>query len=308
MPTSWNGFFNTTGTTESIVAFGIDPTLGIPYIDIRFQGNPWPSSSPAFGFDLPFLPVTPSLAYTASVYFWMVGGSTANLGGIALRADEYTTGGVTYVAPHELDFPTPTTSPVRQALSWTNSGTGATISQYVFVFAAPSAVIDITLRFAGFQTEQASSATPWKSSPGFTIAKGGGATAGATGGIGGATATSIGTVAKFAGGNGGAFNVAGAGGGGAAGSAGAGGAGGTSSGAGDNGSGGAAVAPISVSPATAGNVNVEGGSGGAGLITIAGTAGAGASPAAGGGGGAVASSTGGVGGNGQIRISYTPTS
>jgi hypothetical protein len=159
------------------------------------------------------------------------------------------------------------------------------------VFAAPtSSAINFTMRFAGFQAEQAAAASAYQLTPtAYVLAKGGGAPSGTTGGA----ATDVGNsfgLARFKGG-GGAARASGGGGGGAAGVDGAGGTSTTATGGtGDNTHGGAANTS-----------NVEGGGGG----TAGNPAGTPGDP--GGGGGANTSTgSGSTGGRGQVRLTYTP--
>ena len=82
--------------------------------------------------------------------------------------------------------------------------------------------IDITFRIAGVQMEAAATPSFYKTSPGYTIAKGGSAPITTAGGVGGLATSSIGTVNTYNGGSGLAYSASGSGGGGSAGKAGAG--------------------------------------------------------------------------------------
>jgi hypothetical protein len=291
LPTGWSYSGNPAGLTTSVVGFGTDLNSGFPYVDLRVNGTPGASGNVNLFFAIGLTSgIATSTTYFESFYTCYRDNVGTGLTNIATPFLQFIDG-VSFAGIGFANFTWTTT------LTRTPSCTGATTTNanvnISMGFAVTNgAAIDITFRIAGTQFEAAGSASFWKSSACYVLARGGGATSGVTGGVGGATATSIGNVAKNAGG-GGATRTAGGGGGGAAGKDGAGttattGTGGT----GDAGSGGAA-----------GVSNVEGG-GGATAAVSPGAAGA----PGGGGGAATTTNNGSAGGRGQVRITYTSVS
>ncbi len=310
IPDNWHTKANLNGLTRTIVGFGTDTASGFPYIDIRFNGTTNASSNIPIFFDgnIANTPASASTQYTLSCYWYIVAGSAANITSFAMQWDTYNTG-ATYLTTQGGTVTAPTGTQARVALTATTAATTMTeLNTYVQINHASGQAIDITLRILGAQLEQAAAASFVKTCPGYTLAKGAAAPITTGGGVGGLTATSVGT-AKFAGGNGRAYNVSGSPGGGGAGKNGAGTtASTTTSGSGNAGSGGAGVA-VSSGTANPGTANVEGGSGGGAVTGVGGTGGVGGAPGGGGGGsdGASGTRTGGAGGRGQIRLTYTPS-
>lgn len=312
MPTLANGLnsqwnlFNMTGATVAIAGFGTTPE-GFPYTDFDVSGT---CTSGVIQIAHGWGTASASVSYTYSVYLQLMSGNFTNVTGFNLAFDD-TTG--TLAAPSYLSTPlftgiaNPTGTLTRFSGTATTAATTTTITAYTYIQTSTTLPLNFRLRIAGVQVEQAASASFFKSTPGYTLAQGGPAPSGTTGGV-GSSASNVGTGTPRAGGNGAAFNAAGSGGGGAAGAAGAGGAGNTSGqgGQGDATTGGLGGAVKATSPGNSGVSNTEGGGGGGGLTTVAGTGGAGGAPGGGGGGAAVATGTGGKGGDGQFRITYTP--
>lgn len=282
------------GLTRTVVGFGIDAGSGFPYFDIKLTGTTATNTSALILVESAAV-VTPSVAWISSVYWAFVGGAVTNISSRDLTVD-FSNSGTGYISTAGTTQSQVTSTLTR--ISHTGTTTAATdrTNLYISLNYSLGVAIDITLRIAAPQIELGSSVTFWKSTPGYALAKGGAAPITTSGGVGGATATSIG-VTKFAGGSGRAYNVAGSGGGGSAGKDGAGVTATTSAGgAGDNSSGGAAD-----------TANVEGGGGGTASTANGGTGGSGGAPGGGGGGsdGASGTRTGGNGANGQIRLTYT---
>lgn len=276
---------------------------GFYYIDIRYNGT---SADTGVYFYIATSVTATVATYAASVYQALVGGSASGVT-FTIQVDASTAGSVYISSPINSGNAafTPTATLTRTSAAAANPATTALINMDINIGYSSGAAIDFTLRIAAPQYELAGAASFYKSTPGYTLAKGGGAPSGTTGGTGGATATSIGTT-KFAGGNGAAFNANGSGGGGSGGKDGAGVAGNTSGqgGQGDSTSGGLGGAVKATSPGNPGIDNIEGGGGGGGLKTVSGTGGLAGVPGGGGGGAAVATSTGGTGARGQIRLTY----
>jgi len=291
LPTGWSYSGNPSGLTTSVVAFGTDLNSGFPYADLRVNGTPGANGNVNLFFAIGLTSgIATSTAYNESFYTCYQDGGGSSLTNVTTPFLQFIDG-VSFAGIGFANF-TWTTALTRTPTCTGSTTTNANVNISMGFVVTSGAAIDITFRIAGLQFEAASSASFWKSSPGYTLAKGGGATSGTTGGVGGATATSIGTVAKNAGGSG-ATRTQGGGGGGSAGKDGAGtsattGTGGT----GDAGSGGAANTS-----------NIEGGGGG----TAAVSANAGGAPG-GGGGAATTTNSGAAGGRGQVRITYTGAS
>lgn len=301
----WQIFPTVTALTRTL-AFGTDPT-GYPYMDVRFNGT---TDTTFLQILFGTMPASASTAYTVAAGVALKAGTLSNVTAIGMNWDNYTgtpaSGGAFSSSGAYTPF-TPNATLTRYTTEATSSGVCTVIYGSVFINVNNGTAIDFTLRIAGVQHEQAAAATFFKSTPGYTIADGGAAPVTTGGGAGGLVANSIGSVAVFAGGSGRAFNAAGSPGGGAAGPLGAGGTSSTTtSGTGNNG-GVAGVAVASTSPGNPGTSNVEAGSGGGALISVLGVGGAGGAPGGGGGGSDFTSGTrtGGVGGRGQIRLTYT---
>lgn len=292
LPTNWSTNFGAiTGLSTEVVAFGTDPSTGLPYLDLRTSGIPSASGTLSYFADSS---MTAGVAtYVASGYFAVLATGT-QLTNVATPFIQYLSL-PSFSNPGFANF-TLTNTVTRQSCSGANpaGSTGATIC--IGFAVTISQAIDITVRMSGWQFELAGSPTFFKSTPGYTLAKGGAAPITTSGGVGTATGC-IGDVTS-AGGSGRNYNAAGSGGGGAGGKDGAGATATTSTGGtGDNGSGGAAN-----------TANVEGGGGGTASTANGGTGTAGGAPGGGGGGsdGASGTRTGGAGGRGQIRLTFLP--
>jgi len=299
LPTRWSVTTNssagnglslaTCGLAQTVVGFGLVPSgtgAGIPYIDINISGTTNTNTAIGVIFQVESQTATalPNVAYTTSGYASL--SSTTNIGTTTLFFDSTASGSfLAFHASGNLAF---TTSLVRYSFAFTpTEATMNTALVGIQVNLSSSTAYNFTIRIAGMQFEQAGAATAWKATPGgYVLAKGGGATSGTTGGVGGLASACLPTAGAFNGGSG-ATRIQGGGGGGAAGKNGAGGSSTTGTGAtGDNALGGAA-----------GVSNVEGG-GGATASAAPTTAGA-----PGGGGGANTSTgSGSSGGRGQIRL------
>lgn len=292
LPTGWTTSGGS-GLSISVVETGVEN--GFRYVDIRINGT---ASSTSLSIDwVATITATASTAYVSTVYTKLAGGSTSGLTFYTVL-DSLLNG--SYLSTIQSPTFTPDSTLTRRTANGNSAGTANGLNAYVEIQYSNGAVIDATLRLAAPQIEQAGAATAFKSTPGYTLAKGASGQSGASGAVGGATSTSVGTV-KFAGGTG-ASRSQGGGGGGAGGPHGAG-ASTTSAtgGNGDNGAGGSGG-----SSAGAGGANPHGGGGGGGKSTTGGTAGAGGAPGAGGGGGtnSTTPANGGNAGHGQIRLTY----
>jgi hypothetical protein len=304
LPPGWN-FSGGSGLTFNVVATGIDPTMGLPYVDIQYIGTATGGNVALFFTDAlqGLTTVTPSTAYTQSEYVQLVGGTASNFTG-RLLINEYN--GATYVTTVANTSFTLTSTLTRTTYSPTMGSTITGVQCSFNIDYTAGAAINATIRHMAPQFELGSSASAYKSTPGYTLAAGAtGVTSATVAGAGGTTAASTGTT-LFAGGAGAVYNANSSGGGGSGGPAGAGSAGNTSGqGGAADGSSVSGGAVKTTSPGNAGTSNSEGGGGGGGLKTASGTAGAGGQPGGGGGGASIATSTGGKGGDGQIRLTYS---
>lgn len=303
-----SGWFASIGATanSSIVNHGFITNVG-SFLDFRVSGNTGATTQLQIFAQSSSGAITVGSNYTASFYAAQIAGSQSNLTSVQLNCDAYTAVGAYISTPIS---PTITLTGGLTRFSGTAAAPATTglMEVKINLQCTVNTLVDITVRLAAVQLEQAAAATPWRSTPGFTLAAGGQPTANITGALGGQATASNGTIATFNGGGGAAFNAAGSGGGGSAGKAGAGNAGTIAGvgGQGDNTTGGTGGAVKATSPGNPGTNNNEGGGGGGGLKTVAGTGGLAGAPGGGGGGAAVAAGTGGAGANGQIRITYTP--
>jgi hypothetical protein len=314
LPTGWYTYTGDTGLTATLIGFGT--TQGLPYIDIKVAGTVTGAAGfqiyTCGGNSLPLCPVTPSNNYIISTYTAIVGGSVANITNIQVQSLSCLNNA--YVGTNNMggnNYVSTTASLTRNtATVITSPASGVNgYSLYFVVNYLTGAVINVTLRMAGIQFELGSVPTAYKVTPGSTIAPGGGAPSGTTGGAGTLTGAIYGlgntTGAAFAGGNGANYNAAGSGGGGSGGPGGAGGNG-TTAGAGGTGDAGAVAggAVKAISPGNPGSATIGlGAGGGGGLTTVSGIGGAGVQPG-GGGGAAAAGGTGGAGGGGAIQLTY----
>lgn len=293
VPAGWGFETVPSGISVEVVRAGID-TDGYQTVDLRYSGT-----SAAGGdlhtyltcegaFPATYTPVTAGSAYTHSFYVAVVSGS---LGSQTFQQffDYFTSaGGYISTSSGSTFTPTGTLTRVTSA-NITAAATAAYVNIQCVSTIAAGGTIDFTLRIGAAQVEIGTTASFFKTTPGYTLAKGGNGTSGTTGGIGGAAASCIPTTGAFSGGNG-ATRTQGGGGGGSAGKDGAGASATTGTGGtGDNGSGGAANTDT-----------VEGGGGG-----TASTSGHVGGAPGGGGGANTSTGTGGAGGRGQIRLTYT---
>jgi hypothetical protein len=275
---SWTLFGNGTLNLD-IVGFGT--TTSGAYIDLRLYGT---SSTTQASVITGTFPIVASTGYNYSAYLQFIAGTwPADGGTVGLNAST----DLGFIGGASADFPVSLT---RYNFNATTQVASTTTHLDIVIGFTSGVAVDVTFRISGVQTELGAAPTFWKSTPGYTLAKGGGPTSGTTGGVGGAAASCIPTTGAFSGGNG-ATRTQGGGGGGSAGKDGAGASSTTGTGGtGDGGSGGAANTD-----------NVEGGGGG----TASASGHIGGLP--GGGGGANTSTgSGGAGGRGQIRLTYTP--
>lgn len=302
LPDGWN-LQATGGLAITVDALGVDAGTGFNYIDIKFLGTTTGTFfQVGLGNNSPGNAFPSAIAqYIWSGYLMLVAGGFTNVTDIAFQTNPSKVDG-TFISTINAYFHSPpgiTGSVVRYSGSAFTTPALTAQNDIFLLFTCSSGVaINFTLRMLGLQLEQAAAITTFLPTPtSYVLAKGGGATSGTTGGVSPHAANSFGTKV-FKGGNG-ATRAQGGGGGGSAGKAGAGANSSTATGGtADAGSGG-----------TANTSNVEGGGGGTGVATNGGTANAGGAPGGGGGGetGASGTNTGGAGGRGQIRITYTPS-
>jgi hypothetical protein len=318
---------NLGGLSASVVAFGTNPTSGYQYIQYRLYGT-------SSGGILPIIAYTTnaitSATYTGSFRVAYVAGSLANISGVTMAFDSFTSGFASYLST-TINLPITLTGTMTPYSGQAATPATTAVGNLYLAIPCAAGAIDITIQIEALQFELGSSVTAWKSTGGYTLAQGGGAPSATTGGVGSATlcvaglsgySEAGGSGAAYiaagagaglsgyseAGGSGAAYNAAGAGGGGAGGPSGVG-AAGTTAGVGgqaDNGGGGLGGAVKTTSPGNPGAANANGGGGGGALTTVgAGTAGAGGLPGGGGGAAVVAGATGGAGAGGQITLSWT---
>jgi hypothetical protein len=305
LPTNWTSTGTPTGT---IVNVGVDATTGLPFVDVQWSGTT-SSTHADFSFD-GLLVCSASTAYNVSVYLALVGGSTTNITSVQVITDDWTSASG-FLAAIITDTVTLTGTLAQTSGHATTASSGLKISSGLQLNWTAGKAINLTIRVAGAQIEAGTSASAWKSTPGYMSAPAGSRSNGASGGAGGVAG--IGTGTKNTGGAGAAYASTGAGGGGSAGPDGNGNASSTGAGGqGDATTGGAGGSVSATSPGNAGTSATSGGGGGGSLITVGApgdVAGAGGAPGGGGGGAVFYSglgpSTGGAGAIGQIRITYS---
>lgn len=295
---SGGGISNAGGLSTSVIAIGTTNT-GYQFLDIRIFGTS-AGELPLFAYTTSATASTQTGTFQCAI----VGGSLANISSTKISFDAFTSGFATLLSTLGNQTVSLTSTLTPNSITVTAPATTAVGNLYLALQTVTSGAIDITLRMAALQFELGSSATAWKSTPGFTLAQGGGAPSGTTGGVGSSASNVTGPNGfSQSPGSGAAFNTSGSGGGAAGWSGGTGGSG-TTAGVGGSGAGtGGAVK--TTSPGNPGGADARGGGGGGGLTTVAGTGGAGGAPGGGGGGAAVATGTGGSGAAGQIKITYT---
>jgi hypothetical protein len=291
-PTNW-GILADAGLTTSIIGVGIDAGTGLPYIDVRWFGT---TNSTAFqwAWNSATNPTcSASVQWTGSFYFAVVGGTTTNCTDLNNQIQSGPDFFDNYLGGPPWATSLNSVSPAARVSTTVTMTATARTDAYlsVIITCNSGAAVDITLRIAAPQFEQAAAASFWKSTPGYCLAKGGGGTSGGTGGTGGAAASCIPSTGAFSGGNG-ATRTQGGGGGGAAGPDGAG--GNASSATGGTGDGGNVTG--------SGTSDARGGSGGLGSTS---TDTAGGTPGAGGGGQTSGTTgTGSAGGPGRIKLTW----
>jgi len=296
-------------TNPAMTIAGLGTVSGIPYIDINFSGSTGSSVHFYITFSALIAAIS-STVYTLSAYCQLIAGSLTGITSVSLIYYSYTGG---TFSSNPLSLPMTLTGTLTRFVG-TATSDGAfpqQVSPSIYFVCPTSTTVNFTIRVAGVQMEQASSASAWKSTPGFFLANGASNPSNTVGGPGGLASSSTGTLLTYSGGSGANYNTAGTGGGGSAGPDGAG-AVGTTAGVGgqaDNGLGGLGGPVSSTTPGVPGASNVVGGGGGGGLGTVNGTAGAGGFPGGGGGGSVIYSGAayaiGGAGADGQVRITYT---
>lgn len=160
------------GLTTSVVGFGTDPVLGVPYIDFGVSGT---GTGIQFQIVISNLCTSSNAVYAASFYCSLRAGGltglTFQLGSDALAS------GPTYVgSPIGLTF-TPNATLTRISASATYPATTLTSNIYANILYSASTVISFTLRLAAPQYELGSTTTFFKSTPGAASAAGGGTSA-----------------------------------------------------------------------------------------------------------------------------------
>ena len=296
---------NLGGLSAAVIAFGTNPKTGNQFAQFRIFGTST-GVNPIISYSTNTIT---SAAYTGTFAVSYVAGSLTNISGVTMAFDSFTAGFATFLST-TINLPITLTQTLTTYSGHTTTPATTAVGNLFLSLPCAAGAIDITIQIEALQFELGSTATAWKSTAGYTLAQGGGAPSGTTGGVGSATACVMGPNGYAeAGGSGAAYNASGSGGGGAGGSAGVG-ANGTTAGVGgtaDAGGGGAGGAVKATTPGNAGTANALGGGGGGGLKTVAGTGGAGGAPGGGGGGAAVSAGTGGNGANGQLTLTYTPS-
>ena len=163
-PENWDagGGFTSGGVSRTLVGSGAVTLDGqsVPYIDIRFQGAA-SAGDHAVAFDRQVIACAASQTWTVSGYMAVAAGSLANVNSVTLvaeydDADNETaavwTGGA-YASANAL-----TGTMARYSASAATSANSRGIRPLLFVNTAAAAV-DVTVRLAGVQVEQAGSAT-----------------------------------------------------------------------------------------------------------------------------------------------------
>lgn len=149
-----------------IVGFGnADPNSGAPYIDIKISGT----TTGASGTFIVFNTGTEAagvLQYVISAYLAVVAGSQANLTDISLTFDQ-TVGGADGATVGNGPNLTLTGTTTRYSVTGTMpGGTTGFLAAMAFGYLT-GAVIDVTVRIAGIQFEQAATPTAFQTTPGY---------------------------------------------------------------------------------------------------------------------------------------------
>ena len=159
LPTNWIETAIATGLTRQIIGTGT--SNGITYIDVKISGTTSSTAGWAWQFESATqIAALSGQAWTGSVYFAIVGGSTANLTDLFNRVTERSAAGG-YLTESNQDLKGATATMQRFSLTRTaNQATTAFVQSGVY-FTAPSGVaIDITLRIGLPQLEIGNTAGP----------------------------------------------------------------------------------------------------------------------------------------------------
>jgi len=163
LPSGWTSL-NQGTLTLSVIGFGTDPVLGLPYIDLRWNGTTSTTTSDivlgTYGTPGPgFMPVVSTGPDTISVYAALVGGALTNVTGEAISADTFTAA-LGFVNNISSSISAPTASFQRIVATGTPGATAVSASLYAQMqWASASSAVDVTIRFAGFKFEQGRTAT-----------------------------------------------------------------------------------------------------------------------------------------------------
>lgn len=190
-PTNWVDF-SWTGFTRTILNTGIDAQTGLQYLDVNYTvtaaNNTGGGGSIYFcstgsgpGYGTGMVPVTGGGTYTASVYAAVIGGSLTNITGVALQGSDENSAFTQLGQIFNSGVFTPTSVLTRYTATATAiSSTGTPVWAFInlIVTWTTGTDINVTFRLAAPQVDTGSSATFFKSTPGYALAVGGGAAAG----------------------------------------------------------------------------------------------------------------------------------
>jgi len=162
VPTGWSLSSLGVGLTTSVSGVGTDN--GLPYFDVRIAGLATGTAYPTFGIfgSNTDVPATAGQVYTISLYTKLIAGSYTNLAKNPYLSTQLFDASQSYLGSVDGPATTPSGSLQRisAALTLTN-GTGTTAyAKSLYMLAANAGVIDITLRLAAPQMEQAAYASP----------------------------------------------------------------------------------------------------------------------------------------------------
>lgn len=159
-----------------VVGIGEDPTLGLEYIDLRFNGTPTGTVSifPAGAAD--GATADAGQNWTTSVYLAVVGGDTTNITNFTLGNHRYQSD-TTFHSNRQITITAPTSDIARFHVTDDSlddsDGTGDIGIIHAALKMNQSGPIDITLRIAGFQLELGSSPSPYIPTTGSTRSRSG---------------------------------------------------------------------------------------------------------------------------------------
>jgi hypothetical protein len=154
LPTNWS-VTTAAGLTTSVVGRGLD--MGLPYVDIRFQGTLSATYTLSLGSNTE-MSATGSTAYTQSFYAALQSGSVSNVILRQVLIQRNISG--LYITEYS-DTVTLSSTLSRKTATLTSSDAATAYLQPRFYITGTSQTIDIVVRFAAWQIEQGAYATSY---------------------------------------------------------------------------------------------------------------------------------------------------